>query len=517
MVRVHLRTGWLVVTVWIVALAATMAFTVSAIQGLYDTPAKIHSYAAAVRDDALVTLNGKVAGIDSLGGIVANEFGFLASFAIPFMAVSLITRMTRRNEELGRLEAVLAGRIGRTTPLLAAVVVTLGAEVLTAVALFASLAGVGVPAADAALYSLSMGALGVAFLAITTLAAQLVVHARGVVAIGLGAIIAAYLLRGFGDVTWSPLTWLSPLGWQEQTRAFGDQRWWPLLLPLVVAAGLITAALVITARRDVGSALLVAGGAAPEASRLLRTPWGIAVRAHRGSLLGWAAATVAVAATYGSVAQPLVDAIDGNPALASAMGAGDGSGRDAVLAMTTLLLAFLAAGYAVQAVGVLRAEETSGRLETRLSGDRGRWRWLSVHLAVVGIGILVVSAAGGAAFALSASWSLGDDVAGQVLRAVVDFLPAVAFFGALAVVVFAVVPRWGPVVWLVYAAGVVIAYLAAPLDLAGAVRVLSPFHLIGSPPVDPVEAGHQVLLGALTLTGLVTAYAGFRRRDVPQG
>ena len=136
---------------------------------------------------------------------------------------------------------------------------------------------------------------------------------------------------------------------------------------------------------------------------------------------------------------------------------------------------------------------------------------------MVGSGILLVSAAGAAAFALCASWSVGDDVTGQVLRAVADFLPAVAFFGALAVVVFAVVPRWAPAVWLVYAAGVLIAYLADPLDLATAVRVLSPFHLIGSPPVDPVAAGHVVLLCVLALAGLVIGYAGFRRRDVPQG
>ena len=239
MVRVHLRTGWLAVVVWVVAVGGTVALTVSAIQGLYDSPEKIRSYAAAVHDDALMMINGRIAGIDSLGGIIANEFGFMASFAIPFMAVSLIARTTRKNEELGRLEAVLAGRIGRTTPLLAAILVAVVAEVLITVALFASFAGVGVPGRDAALYSLSMGALGLAFIGVASVAAQFVEHTRGVYAIGLGAIIAAYVLRGIGDVQWSPLTWLSPLGWQEQTRAFGHQRWWPLFIPLVVFALLV--------------------------------------------------------------------------------------------------------------------------------------------------------------------------------------------------------------------------------------------------------------------------------------
>ncbi len=516
MVRVHLRTGWLAMGVWVVAVAGTMEVTVSAIKGLYDTPEKVHTYAVAVRDDALMMLNGKVAGIDSLGGIIANEFGFMASFAIPFMAASMVARMTRKDEELGRLEAVLAGRIGRTTPLLAAILVAIVAEVLITAALFASFAGVGVPAADAALYSLSMGALGLAFVGAATVAAQLVEHTRGVYAIGLGAIIAAYLLRGVGDVQWSPLTWFSPLGWQEQTRAFGDQRWWSLLIPLVVFALLAAVALAIASRRDVGSALLGAGTANPHASGFLRTPLGIALRSHRGSLLGWTAATVVVSATFGSVAQPLVDAIKGNPSLASAMGAAGTTGLDAVLAMTALILALIGAGYAVQAVGVLRAEETSGRLEARLSGDRGRWSWLSVHLAVVGIGIVAVSAAGAAVLAVTASWSVGEDVTGQVLRAIVDFLPAVVLFGGLAVLVFTVIPRWGPVVWLVYAASAVIAYLGDSLNMAEAVRALSPFHLIGNPPVEPVNAGDMILLSLLTVTCLVVGYDGFRRRDIPQ-
>ncbi len=516
MVRVHLRTGWLATVVWVAAVAATMELTVSAIRGLYDTPDKVHTYAAAARDEAMMLLNGRIAGIDSIGGIVANEFGFMASFAIPFMAVSLVARMTRKNEELGRLEAVLAGRIGRTTPLLAAILVGVVAETLTTAALFASLAGAGVPTGDAALYSLSMGLLGLAFVGVAAVAAQLVERTRGVYAIGLGTIIVAYLARGIGDVQWAPLTWASPLGWQEQTRAFGDQRWWPLAIPLVAFAALSTAALGLASRRDVGSALLGARTADPHASRFLRTPLGIALRSHRGSLLGWTAATVVVSATFGSLAQPLVDAVDGNPELAAAMGASGTTGLDTVLAMTALILALMGAGYAVQAVGVLHAEESSGRLEARLSGDRGRWAWLSVHLAVIAAGVVVVSVAGGAALAVGTSWSLGRGVTGQVVGAVVDFLPAVAFFGALALLVFAVVPRWGPVVWLFYAAGAVIAYLGDALDLAEAVRSLSPFHLIGTPPVQPVDAADVVLLCLLAAGCLAAGYAGFRRRGIPQ-
>jgi putative exporter of polyketide antibiotics len=70
---------------------------------------------------------------------------------------------------------------------------------------------------------------------------------------------------------------------------------------------------------------------------------------------------------------------------------------------------------------------------------------------------------------------------------------------------------------LAYAAGAVIAYLGDSLNLAGVVRALSPFHLIGNPPIEPVHAANAALLGLLTVGCLGLGYIGFRRRGIPQG
>ncbi|HEX7716509.1 MAG TPA: hypothetical protein VF416_04410, partial [Marmoricola sp.] len=180
MLRIRVRTAWKAVAAWVLGIGLTVVATTSSISGLYDTPAKITSYADAVTaGDAMVVINGRVAGVDSLGGIVANEFGFVASFAIPFMAVALMARMTRRAEELGRLEMLLAGRIGRSAPLVAALTITTIALGLVAATLAASLLAIGVPATAALLYSASMGALGLVFAGFAAVAAQLVEHARG--------------------------------------------------------------------------------------------------------------------------------------------------------------------------------------------------------------------------------------------------------------------------------------------------------------------------------------------------
>jgi ABC-2 type transport system permease protein len=516
MLRIRLRTGWRSLVAWVVGLGATMLLTTTSISGLYDTPAKRQSYADAIgKGDALVAINGRVAGLDSLGGIVANEFGFVASFAIPLMAIGLVAAATRKDEERGRLEALLAGRIGRSAPLVSALVLTAGALLLTGGALLLGLVLISVPADDSLLYAASMVALGLVFAGVAAVAAQLVEHTRGVYAIGLGTLVAAYLLRGIGDVQLATLAWLSPLGWQEKTRAFGDAQWWPLVIPCAMALALAAAAVFATGRRDLGSAMIRRGGSSPAASPLLRTTIGTALHLHRGAVLGWSVGAVVLAGMFGSLAKAVVDAIAGNASLAEAMGAGGATGLDAVLSMSALFIALIAGGYAVQGAGVVRHEEASGRLESALAGARTRGAWLAVHLLVVALGAVVVMLLGGLALGLSAGWSTGEPIGGTVARAVASYLPAVVLVGAVGVLLFGAAPRLQPLAYLVFAAVALVAYLGDALGLSDGVQDLSPFHWVGSPPQSPTDTTALAWLSALAIALVAAGFVGFRRRDVP--
>src|SRR3954471_13706663 len=144
--RQNLRTmTWIVwrtdrrrILVWVIALAASMIGTAGGVAGLYDTPAKIHTYAEAVTSGGgLAAINGHVEGIDSLGGVIQDEFGFLASFLLPLLGIGLIAGSTRREEESGRLPPIPGGRIARPQPVLAALMVATAAILVTS-ALFAT-------------------------------------------------------------------------------------------------------------------------------------------------------------------------------------------------------------------------------------------------------------------------------------------------------------------------------------------------------------------------------------------
>ena len=518
MLGVQWRTHRRGTLVSMLVLIAGMVGTAGSIAGIYTTPEKIHTYAqAATAGDALVAINGRVEGIDSLGGVIADEFGFLAAFLLPLLGISLIAQVTRREEEAGLLETVLAGRVARHVPVLAGLLLASAAIVVTAIAFAFGLIAFGVPATRSILYAASLGTLAFVFAGLAALLAQATLHSRGVYMWGLLVLAVAYMLRGVGDVTHTWVTWLSPLGWAEKAAPFGDMRWWALLIPLAVGGLLATFAVVVAGRRDLGSSLIRSGAGSARATSWLRSPLGLATAIHRPAILGWLAGAVILAGMMGALAQQFVDAILGNSAMAEALGVGGAQPEDGIIALTQLYIAIIATGYAVQAAGSLRGEETAGRLEMRLSGTLSRLRWLAAHGIVIVTGLVVIVVVSSVVLAAGMAWSMHTGLnLGDVLGAGAAYLPAELLVGGLALALFGLRPRAFPVAWAALGFVAFIAFLGPGLNLAKWVLDLSPLTHVGNPPLGTVEALPLLVLGAIAVALGAAAAVGLRRRGVPQ-
>jgi ABC-2 type transport system permease protein len=518
MLGVQWRTHRRGMLVWIFALIASMVGTAAAVAGLYTTPEEIHTYAQAVTaGDALVAINGRVEGIDSLGGIIQDEFGFLAAFLLPLLGISLIAQVTRREEEAGRLEAVLGGRVARHVPVLAGIIVASTAIFVTALAFTLGLIASGVPAARSVLYAASLGALAFVFAGLAALLAQVTLHSRGVYLWSLLILAVAYLLRGVGDVTKTWVTWLSPLGWAEKAAPFDSMRWWTLLIPIALGGLLSTLAVLVAGHRDLGSSLVRGRAGSARATTWQRSPIGMATAIHRPEVFGWLAGALVIAGMMGVLAQQFVDAFAGNPAMAQAIGLSDAQPENGFLAVTQLYIAIIATGYTVQAVGSLRTEETAGRLEPRLSGTLSRMRWLAAHELVIAAGLVVIVAVSSLVLAAGTTWSMGTSVhLSLVVGSGAAYLPAELFVGALALAIFGVRPRAYPAAWAAFALIAFIAFLGPGLKLAGWVLDLSPTTHVGNPPLGTIQALPLILLGAITLALGTAAAVGFSHRGVPQ-
>ena len=527
MTGIALRTGWRTLLTWVVGLVAVMVMTGSSISALYDTPQKVAGYADSLGGDALAVINGRVAGLDTLGGVLANEFGFVLSFAVPVMAIALTARHTRREEETGRLELLLAARIGRHAPLAAAVLLVSAATVVMGVGVGAAMVPFGAEAAGALRYGLAVAGLGLVFVGVTAVAAQVLGHARAVWGIGLAVTLVSFLVRGVGALREGALVWAGPHAWVDEVRAFGeDARWWPLALPVALWAGLVALAFGLRSRRDVGGALLRPRRAHPRASAALQTPLGLAWHQQRTVVAGWALGAAALMAVFGSLAQEIVDAVLDNPALGEFFGAGPaarGRGTDLVLPpmMSTflVLLALLVTAYVLVGVGSWRREEESARLEVELSAPRSRAAWLGPRVLVVALGAVGVGAVGALALGWSAAAALEDGTwLGEVLGAAAAHLPAVVVFLGLGAALFGWLPRATAVGWVVFSVAAVLAYLGPGLGLPSWLLDATPFLAVGT---DVVGEGPQrsglAVLSVLGLGLLAAGLVGLRRRDVPVG
>ncbi|MEO8698049.1 MAG: hypothetical protein ABI658_31415, partial [Acidimicrobiales bacterium] len=229
---------------WTFGLIAVFAGTAASINNLFGTAAELKTYAdAATAGSALYAINGRPYGLGNLGGPIVYEFGFVAAIAFPLMGIILMTRMTRLEEQTGRMELLRGGVVGRTAALKSALVLTSAAFLLVAVGMATVLVALDLKWPGVVLYPLALALLGIAFTAAGAVCAQLVASSRMVNALGVAILVVAFIIRGIGDVRDNALVWLSPLGWAEQTRAFGDARWWPLLLLIAAAIASSAAAL----------------------------------------------------------------------------------------------------------------------------------------------------------------------------------------------------------------------------------------------------------------------------------
>ncbi len=516
--RLQLRTGWVSLLVWAGALVATYAGTVSAIHTTYPTPELLQTYGDTIGSDpALAAINGTPYGATTLGGVAANEFGFIAAIAVPLLGLLLVTRGTRTPEESGLLELLRSRSVGPRAPWVAALLVTLGVLAVVGVGMAATLVGAGVGVDDASLYALSMVGLGAVFAGVATFTGQLVRRGSDVIAVGILVLGFSYVTRAVGDVKDNAWRWLSPLAWQQETRAFADDaRWWPLLVAYGAAAVLVTAGLVLVARRDLGSGLLPSRPGPDRASGALARPLGVAVRAHGPSVVAWALGAAAVGAVFGIFTDDVADVIAANPTLAAVFGGGSvGGATDWYVSFVLVLLLLMAIGCLGQSIGRIRAEETGGRLEPVLASAVPRVRWLGGQGALALVGACVVALAGGAGLAAVVAGSTGDG-GGGVLRASVDYLPAVLVLAALGLLLVGLFPRATGVLWVVIGYVALVEMLGETLSLPDWARSLSPLHAIGRLPIEPADGAAAAWMSALAVLLVVAALVGFRRRDVPR-
>ncbi len=513
------RRGGLAV---VLGLAAWAVMEVRVFEASYPDLASRQQLLLLGDDPAVRILQGVAAGT-STGALVVWDAGWMLQMIVGVWAVVTASRLVRGDEDAGRSELLLAGRV-RDRVLLAVqlgVLVTVCA--LAGLALALALAGAGADLSGALLFGAQVAGLGAAAVAGTALLAQ-VLGARGrVVGVAAGGLGAAVLLRmvanSADDRAW--LGWITPLGWNDRLEPFGGNNALVLAVPLGVVLGLGGAALALRGRRDSGGSLLTSSRVPRSRRWGLSSPLAFAWRAWSGTFTGWAVGLAALGMVVGALLPSMVEFIEGDPSYAAIL---EAFGIDlehvtlGFISMMSVITGLVIALAVTWRIGAARAEEDAGRLEHLLVRPVERWRWLGGHVLLAGVTAVLLAAIGalatwGAARAAGAELALGDAAAAGF-----GALPAVAVFGGLAVALLGLAPR------LVVPVGAAVTMAAYVVELVGpalhwpeAVLSLSPFHHLEQVPVDPFGLTAALVMGAVAVALVVLGMVAFQRRDLVGG
>ena len=514
-----LRRDRVRILLWFAAIVGLIVVTAASITGLYDTPEQLESYARTVRgNSALIIQAGPGYGLDqpTTGAVMMNELSVSTIIAVGLMGVFMVVRHTRTEEESERAELVRAAPVGRDAPLAAAMIGTAIAEAVVATGAALALVAYGLPTTGSVAFGLAVFGAGLVFAGVAAVAAQVASGSRAALGLGGVAIGVAFVLRAIGDVGNGMLSWLSPIGWAQAIRAFADERWWVLLLPVSASTALVAGAVALQGHRDFGAGLMAQRPGAAAAAPGLSSPLGLAVRLQRASVVSWAIGLGLIAFFYGIVADQAESILQDNPEMEDFfIQLGQGSIVDAFLSTAALIIGLMATGFTISSVLRLRSEEMAGRTDALLAAPVARRVLARSHLVVATVGTVIVMAVAGFGVGLGYALVAGD--VGEVARntaAGLVMVPAMLVFGALAFALYGVSPRWSPVVWALFTWALVAGMLASVLNLPDWTLNLSPFQHVPALPAAPMSWLPIVVL--LLVAGALVSFGmwALDRRDM---
>jgi ABC-2 type transport system permease protein len=520
--RLALRRDRILLPVWIAVFPLFTISSASATIALYPDEVSRIEAASAINDlPAAVALYGRIWDPTSLGALSLLKLAAMGGVMIGILAIMLVTRHARADEEKGRTELIGANVVGSRAGLTAAMIVASIAMIAIGIVSALGLTAVGLPAGGSWAFGLAWATTGLAFAAVSAITNQLTQSARAANGLAMIVLGATYLVRAIGDVTGDAaapgaLTWLSPIGWGQQVRPYAGDRFAVLLLTLAFAAVALVVAYALQSRRDLGAGLLPDRTGPADASAHLASPLALAWRLQYPMLLGWFAAYAILSAIIGSIVNDLSDMLDTPQArqMIAALGGTDVL-MDAFVAMEFSILAFVTAAYGIVAARRLATEETDGHAEPLLATAVSRTRFLMSHLTVALIGTTVLTVTQGVTFAIaSAVQADTSNRIGPTIGAALAYLPAIWLMTGVVILLFGFAPRLTFVAWILLVGFLLVAELGALLSWPSWVINTSPFAHIPKLPGAAVNAAPLIVLTALAIILIAIGVARYRRRDL---
>nr|WP_246336754.1 multidrug ABC transporter permease [Flexivirga oryzae] len=504
---------------WVALISALSASSILAYAWIFPSADDRSGLARTLAGNpALSLLFGPARDLMTADGFNSWRAGQLGALFAGLMAILAVVRNSRADEDSGQAELISSGVLARGSRLAVALLIALIGSVALGVVCFLITIAVGGGMVSSLILAATFTASGLVFAGVAAVAAQIGSDARTASSISIAVLGICYVLRGYiessGADGWT--TWLTPLGWLEETRAGTDNNPWPLLLPVALAILLVLAAFTLQGRRDFGQGML-APRPGPGGAGLASNVWGLALKANRTSLITWLIAFAGLGLVFGNLASSIGDLLKDNPAMSQVLAAGGAGASDLTFAFLVTILqiiAIIASIMGVQVILRIYAEEVDYRVEPLLAGSLRRSTYLASNVVVALGGTALAMILAGTGLGLVASAKDSSIGIGDVVRQAVVTVPAVWLLVGIAVAAVGAVPTRRLIAWLGVVATFGLTILGPTFNLPDWALDISPLrHVPNVTASSPDWAGLLWLLVIAALFILV-GFTGFRRRDI---
>ena len=515
-VRLDIRLERWRVTAWIMVLAAMPPIIFRSYASLFANSAQRASISKAFGSNASLTvIAGPAHDISTIGGLTAWKCLMFNAVLAAIMSITTVVRRTRGDEEAGRSELLGSTPLSPSTGLAAGVVLGLGASGLVAGLSILGLVVAGSPLLGALGLGGAIGGVGITFVAVSAVAAQVTTTARSANSVAFIVLGVAFALRAVGDTTtlhW--LDWLSPLGWTEEISAYSNTRLEILAMFGAASIGLLALAKLLLMHRDLGAGLLIERAGPAAAGRLLSSATGLAWRLDARWLIVWAIGLSTFGAVIGSVTRTIASLGTNNTILTRILGHTNATLTDQFIAQMLGMLSMLAAAAGVQAVLRAHGEEDSGRAEELLATGLSRTRFLGSHLATGLIGSTIVLCTSGFSLGLAALASGARVTTLALAEAIgVELVPCLVLVAAAAALV-GCLPRCSVLALPLVIGTYMLTSFGELLRLPTWCMDASVYAHVPRLPGGSADTAALVLLGAVGAGLAAASLIGLQRRDL---
>ena len=513
----QIRRGALIVAVVCSGMSAMVAVQY---QSMFEGGLTGSGLQALSENPAIRILFGTPVALDDAGGFTVWRTSLPVLVLASVWILLAATRITRGEEDAGRLDLLLSGRLTMVDVVARSLIAVTASATVISVALGAALAAAGTNPTGSVFYAATVLGVTLTFATAGMLAAQVMPtrsSAIGVTVAFLGiSLVLRMLADGASGLAW--VAWTTPFGLTARVAPYADNRVLPLLVLFAFTIAFGVAGMAAGRHRDAGSGLVAVAASRRPHTALLGSVTGFALRRAIPPTIAWAVGIASYFVLVGALIASILQFFDANHQFAELAAAAGFAGLDSANGFAAALFSLLAIPtglYAATRLAGLVADEKARRWTPLFATETSRIRLAGNEVAVTAAGMAVLHVIAGLAIWTGAAITGGpltvdDALAGAMNSAPIAWLAV----GAATLAVGWMPSAVGTAGALPVVGGFLLNVVTQGSSAPNWVMKMSPFaHLSPVPSAPPTWSG----ITALTLVGAlltVIGVIGYSRRDL---